>query len=360
LRRAAPEVGSEEARPVERPERASGHHTGALRNLLTALMVLGLGSVGYLYAARVPDLDPITVWPFALWVGIFSAIAVLLSPLLRGRRTVLLVACAFLAGLLLSEEPRFVLRGLWHDRTPVVAAAADSGELLRVISLNCGGGSERAIEHALSLDPDIVLLQESPGGVSLDAMLPEGWDRAGWGDCAVLVRGDAFADEHSRSLAHEMYVVRAVPERVGRLVTVISTHLVQPSLRGDLWRREVWREARVLRLSRMSTIEHLLAQRDRYGDLPVIIGGDFNTREGDPLLRPLEAAGLTDAFRAAGHGWPNTITSDFPVERIDFIWVDERFEPLSARVVVTPHSDHRMVVAELALRREARASPPHR
>lgn len=330
--------------------RLSGRSFGRLSDLSAGLMMLGMSGLGILYAANVPNLDPITIWPFGFWAALFAGLGLVLAPLLRRRRTVLVVGYALLIGLALTEEPWFVLRGLWHDPRQAVSSAAERGDLLRVVSLNCGGGNELAIDDALALAPDIILLQESPGSYLFERTLPDGWEHAGQIDSAVLVRGTLYPDELPRWLAHEMHVVRAVPSRLGRPLTAISTHIVQPELRTDIWRPEVWRHARSLRESRMAAIQHILQQRDRYGsDLPVVVGGDFNTPAGDPLLEPLLANGLTDAFRAAGHGWPNTITSDYPMERIDFIFTGRGFKPLDAFVAVTPHSDHRMVVADLAL-----------
>lgn len=328
-----------------------GKPFGRLANLVAGLMMLIISAVSFLYAAGVPGLDPITIWPNWFWTVLFAALALLFAPLLRWRRTVLVLGFALLTGLLLNEEPWFVLRDAWHDPAAAVSATEDRGNLLQVVTVNCGAGDSRALEDALTLRPDIILLQESPGTSAIESVAPDGWQHAGWGDCAVMVRGSLHATEHSKYLAHEMYVVRATPERLGRPLTVISTHLVLPSLRTDIWRPEVWRKARMLQQSRREAIQHILDQRDRYGkDLPVIVGGDFNTGAGNWLLEPLLANGLTDVFGAAGHGWPNTITSDYPMERIDFIWADEHFEPLDARVVVTPHSDHRMVQAAVAVR----------
>ncbi len=333
--------------------RLAGKPWGRLADLIAGLMMLSFSALGYIYAGRAPGLDPITVWPFMLWAGLYIAVGIVLSPLLRWRRTLLVVGFPLLTALLLCEEPRYLLRPLWHDPSREVSAAAERHELLRVVTLNCGSGSEAAVHDALGLDPDILLLQEIPGSFALDRMLPEGWQQAGWGDCAVLVRGEVYADEHSRYLAHEMHVVRAVPAGLAEPtpITVISTHLVQPSLRTNILRPGVWRNAVSLRESRVRTIENLLHERDRYGDdLPVIIGGDFNAGDLDSLLPPLAANGLTDAFGAVGTGWPNTITAGFPIERIDYVWVDERFEPLDGRVIFTPNSDHRMVVVDVALK----------
>jgi endonuclease/exonuclease/phosphatase (EEP) superfamily protein YafD len=328
-----------------------GKPFGRLADVGVGLLILALSAMGYLYAANVPGLDPITIWPFWIWAGIFALIGLLLWPLLR-RRAALVVAFAVVAGVLLSEEPWFVLRSAWRDPGPAVRAAAADGRLLRVVTLNTEGGDVRAIEDAIDLEPDVILLQESPGASKLRGMVPSDWEPAGFGDSAMLVRGDLHASEHSKYLSHEMYVVRATPARLGRSFTLISTHLVLPSLRTDIWRPVVWRKAEILEQSRRKTIRRLLEQRDRYGEgLPVIIGGDFNTPAGNWLLEPLIANGLTDVFREAGRDWPNTYPSDHPMERIDFIWASEQFDPLDAVAVTTEHSDHRMVYAALAWRK---------
>ncbi|MFW5866403.1 MAG: endonuclease/exonuclease/phosphatase family protein [Armatimonadota bacterium] len=327
-----------------------GRPVGRLADLAAGLLMLAAGAVGSLYAAEVPGLDPITVWPHWIWAVVFAVLGLALSALLGWRRTVLVVGFALLTGLLLNEEPWFVIRDAWWDRGAAITRAADERRLVSVVTVNCGGGDPGAVEDALALRPDIILVQESPGAMALERLMPAGWEFAGRGDCAVLVRGSLYATEHPNYLAHEMRVVRAVPERLGRPLTVISTHLVQPSLRTDIWRPEVWRRAAMLRQSRMAAVRHLLEQRDRYGRLPVIIGGDFNAGHHDSLLLPLLASGLTDAFAEAGEGWPNTITADYPMERIDYVWIDDHFEALSGSVEYTPHSDHRMVIVDVALR----------
>jgi len=328
--------------------RLRGKPFGRLADLLAGLLMLATSAVGYLYAAKVPGLDPITIWPFWYWTVIFVALGLVFAPLLRWRRATLVVGFALLTGLLLNEEPFYLAREIRYRDRPV--RVLPPGDSLRVITLNCGGGNEAPVRDALVLDPDVILLQESPGSRAIDRLLPEGWEHVGRIDTAVLVKGTLSADEHPRWLAHEMHVVRAVPERIGRPITLISTHLVQPSVRTDIWRPFVWHRAAMLRESRTAGVGHLIEQQHRYGDLPVVIGGDFNAGNHDSVLPPLVRNGFRDAFREAGRGWPNTITADYPMERIDYIWVDEHFEALRSLVAYTPHSDHRMVVADIALR----------
>lgn len=329
----------------------AARHPRRFTTAIAAVLLMPLLAIALLYAFRIPRLDPITVWPFTLWAGFFMTLGIVLAPLLGLKRGLLVVGMPLLAALLICEEPRFMLKPP-ADAAPV-EAAAQRGELLRVISLNCGGGNTLAVQEAFALDPDVILLQESPGTAILSGILPEGWQQAGGGDCWVLVRGEVTSTEHSRDLANRMHVALATPSRLAppRPITIISAHVVHPSLRPEIWRPSVWREAEAIREARATSVETMLRESDRYGaDLPVILGGDFNTGDHDSLLRPLEQAGLTDTFAATGSGCPNTIVADFPLERIDYVWADGQFQPLSARVVFTPHSDHRMVVAELAAR----------
>jgi hypothetical protein len=325
---------------------------GRLGDLTAGLMMLVLSGLGWLYAAKVPNLDPLTIWPFGLWAALFGILGLLFAPLLRKRRMILVVGYAVLVGLLLSEEPLYLLRPLWHDPQAEMAAARERGDLFRVVSLNCGGGDGQAVVDALEHDPDILLLQETPGGFLLERVLPPGWEYAGWLDPAVAVKGRVEAEELPRWLAHQLYVVRAIPDRLGRPVAALSTRFVHPSLQLDIWSPRTWRDARRIADDRVDAMRLVVEQRGRYGsELPAIVGGDFNTPAGNWLLEPLAANGLTDAFRAVGVGWPNTIASDFAFERIDFIYVSEAIKPLRASTAVTEHSDHRMVVVDMALSR---------
>ncbi len=323
-----------------------------LAYLIAGLAMLFLSGIGTLYVARPPGLDPVTIWPFAFWTLPAAVIAIVLLPLLRPRLTVLVAGYALLVTLVVSEEPRLVLRDLWRNPEPAIAAARADGALLRVVTMNTGGGNVRAIEDALAQGPDIILLQESPGELFVGRLTPAGWDSAGWMDPAIMVRGRLQADELPPHLAHFVYYGIAYPDALGGRtpVAVLSTRLMLPLLRAELWRPGTWREAAKVRDLRATSMAQIAAQIRAWGEMPIIAGGDFNTPAGDSLFVPLRATGLTDAFGAAGTGWPNTITSDFPVARIDQVWVSDHFRPLAGRVIFTPHSDHRMVVVDLALR----------
>jgi endonuclease/exonuclease/phosphatase (EEP) superfamily protein YafD len=58
--------------------------------------------------------------------------------------------------------------------------------------------------------------------------------------------------------------------------------------------------------------------------------------------------GLGDSFRKAGRGLGNTITNEYPVSRIDYIWIDRGIHAHAVVAKRTDHSDHRMVIADLS------------
>jgi endonuclease/exonuclease/phosphatase family metal-dependent hydrolase len=92
---------------------------------------------------------------------------------------------------------------------------------------------------------------------------------------------------------------------------------------------------------------------------PVILTGDFNAREGDPLHAAIEAAGLADVWRAVHpeataeegetiHGFTGTPTG----ARIDYLYASPEFTPLDAAVIRSSKdgaypSDHYPVRATL-------------
>mgnify|MGYP003471718510 CR=1 FL=1 len=87
-------------------------------------------------------------------------------------------------------------------------------------------------------------------------------------------------------------------------------------------------------------------------DEPVIFGGDLNENSGGAAWRTI-ADGLVDAAAAASVDHLATFPAAGPAERIDAIFVDQRWTVLGCQVVRTPAtlaaSDHLPVVADLLL-----------
>jgi len=330
---------------MSRPARPGALSRGAA--VLSGALCLVLSVV---YLIRPANTDPITAWPFWFWGA--GGIALLVPALLRRWRPalgpVLLWALATLA---VAEEPPAMMR-LAIPRFCGAAAARPGETALSVVSLNCGGGSLEAAAEALACDADVVLLQEAPGQQELGETLAgrRGLSLVAGPDCAIIVRGTqrpvAVSPDRAPYLAASLVRPDQAP---GTELLVVSVHLLQPVLRWDFWAPNAWREAsevNAVRVAQMHTVATLVATHPKAS--AVLVGGDFNTPGGDALYRALQPR-LHDAFRQAGAGWPNTIVNEAPMSRIDQLWLSETLRATWLRVHRTQNSDHRMIVAEVAV-----------
>jgi endonuclease/exonuclease/phosphatase family metal-dependent hydrolase len=146
------------------------------------------------------------------------------------------------------------------------------------------------------------------------------WSRWPLADARVLSAGHAF-------------VVACVPE-LG--VTVGAVHTLAPSRR---WRERIWWRS-------FDTVETVAAATPG----PLVVAGDWNATMAHGPLRRLVAGGrLRDAHVDAGRGSARTWPARLPVALLDRVLVSPEIAVESIREVRLPGSDHRAVVADLAL-----------
>jgi endonuclease/exonuclease/phosphatase family metal-dependent hydrolase len=98
---------------------------------------------------------------------------------------------------------------------------------------------------------------------------------------------------------------------------------------------------------RLAQLSALLERVDGRG--PTVLLGDFNAEPGSAEIAQVRAAGLTDAFVAAGGGpadertWP----SDRPDRRIDYIWLSAGLEASGFAATTSTASDHRGIAVSV-------------
>jgi vancomycin resistance protein VanJ len=293
-----------------------------------------------------------TIRPAWVWPAVGLAIAAAGFGRESARLFTVVIAVWMLFIVVCVEEVSSILRF-----RPNLEAARRQTTSIRVISLNCAGTKD-ALAEIESHRPDIVLLQESPSkqhGIDFAQRLYGHGFGAVWGlDASIVARGDIVSSSMLRLANGQMAQARVrMPD--GTEVEIVSLRLAPTLLRNDLWSAECWRDYADDRRRRRewlrAVVEHLEAVPRT---LPLIVGGDFNAPAGDGVFRLLKPR-LHDAFSSAGVGWGNTILNEFPVLRIDQVWVSEHFRPLAVRARKTQHSDHRVVICDLELR--SRAGP---
>jgi vancomycin resistance protein VanJ len=241
-------------------------------------------------------------------------------------------------------------RSLIRFRTKPVQAAMGNEKMVRVVSLNCSAGDEKAAAEVAAYHPDIVLFQETPlrpiiQRIAPQILGPEAENLSG-SDVTIVARGKLTpitpGNAENAPFGHARIELSS-----GLIVEVFSIRLHPYGIRADLWSPGCWREQRENREHQREQFKWLAREVEKVpADVPVILGGDFNLPAGDKLFRILDGR-IHDTFLRAGHGWGDTLDNDFPFIRIDQIWCDGHFQPAATVVHKTVNSDHRMVVCDL-------------
>lgn len=332
-----------------------------LRLLTSFALPLGaLGLHGFIvlcYARRWDKAAAVTVYPFWAW-GLLGLGMALTAWLFTRRRFPLAVAALWLGTVVFyADETRPLLRSSARRPQPGPAAPFEGKPVLRVLSFNCRVGpfDPKVLEEVVPWEPDIVLFQESAGVATLRKLAqrlygvqdPARHVAGGW-ECGIVTRGKVVRQLPGSGI-HRALATIEFPG--GVLVDVASVHLRGAETDMRLYRRETFVKHAANRIGRRDDLRRLLRVRALLsGQRPVIIGGDFNAPAGDAIFRLLEDAGFTDAFAAAGAGWPNTFPNQAPVLRIDHQWVNARLVPVRGGTAKSERSDHRMVVCDYLAR----------
>ncbi|HYE97315.1 MAG TPA: endonuclease/exonuclease/phosphatase family protein [Planctomycetota bacterium] len=203
---------------------------------------------------------------------------------------------------------------------------------LRVLVWNSGRGIRGwdGIAALLAREkPDLVLLGEAGKndvGVVRAALPAHDWRWPG-GGLAAAVRGRILeATSFTIGPGSAASVLRV--EIDGRRLTVLL---------ADLWADPFYDRAEVF--ARLNVMR-------RGADL---VAGDFNTPGGSVHFDAWRRD-LVHAFDAAGRGWDATWPWPLPLLAIDHLWCGPRVTPRRCRLVASPASDHRAVVADVELR----------
>jgi len=166
-----------------------------------------------------------------------------------------------------------------------------------------------------------------------------------------------FGDYHVSLLAGEMTLLSRFPIRSTRsttvdgVTTVVECDLVLPGGMLSVVGVDV---ASAHCSRRRYSFERINAiVRSKHG--PVLVLGDFNTPHTSILFNDLRRS-FRHAFEASGRGFVTTWPSLLPVLAIDHIWLSEGLVPVRTVLRRTLHSDHALVIADIAV--ESTVAPP--
>ncbi|MER5888640.1 endonuclease/exonuclease/phosphatase family protein [Streptomyces sp. NPDC001941] len=315
------------------PARAAFRSCGALLALLVLLL-----------AARAAGLDagtvlavPMVLFPYASVLSALVLVAVLCVRALRGSRLLVAAAVLITAGYAVPLAPRFVPDG--------PDAPADA-PVLRVATLNTHvGAAEAAAVVRLVRDErvDVLALQEltAPGiaalkAAGLDAVLPH----------------HELHPENDSSLYSRLPLTGGGPLRAdtawpqttarvavgGRSVRLVAVHTYYPLGDAGRWTRDM----------------AALASTARSSGPDTVFLGDFNASLDHAPMRDLLSTGrLADAHADLGRAWARTWPAGKgplpPLVQLDHVLHGPGLATASVSERTVPGTDHRAVVAALAL-----------
>lgn len=303
---------------------------------------LALAAPAGLLLVRLTGLDagtplavPMVLFPYSAVLSLLVLGVMVAVPALRSRWPVAVVA-ALMAVQIALLVPRFV-----PESRHVPAGSAQ----LRVATLNTdvGGADPRAVVELVRTERiDVLALEQlPPSGVAaldkagLGALMPyrelhPEYDSSIYSRRPLSHGGTTDSDTAWPQTTAEITVG-------GRTVKFVAVHTYYPLGDADRWTRDM-------------TALASLARRD--GPDAVFLG-DFNASLDHSPMRRLLAAGLTDTHAELGHGWPRTWPVGLPVVpplvQLDHVLHGSGLAGVSVGERTLPGTDHRAVVAVLAL-----------
>ncbi len=252
-----------------------------------------------------------------------------------------LIMSWLIAMVFLSDETNGVLHSLRKPPAPENS--------WRVVSLNCSVGTPEAAREVISYKPDLVLLQESPSRQDIQNLARQLWKEKGnsvWGvDGSVLANGKVEPLKLPAPIAVFATAARVTIKE--NKFAAVSFRLNTPPFRVDFWNPSAWQALMAHRTLQRAQLKSLLAAiQSLEPDLPIVMAGDCNAPAGDAIFRELQPA-LHDAYREGAAGWCDTFQNDFPVLRIDQMWISSYWQAAYLTAHRTQNSDHRMVICDV-------------
>ena len=334
---------------------------------ITTFLLLFLIAVYTLVGDRIPYGEYFTIWPSLVWCYGLIPCAILSWNRKARWRFVVLVS-GIIVFLLLTVEWASLLRR--EDKTlrtqfetfrKTPATMPESPISIRLVTWNinsCWSGGKEVFLRALEpLEPDMCFFQETPDGTA--SIQPEDlidyWMDWHWidnGDCGILSRFPLHAVESERIGPWEKPQLVIVELPNGKNIIAANVRLMLPALIINPLtesNRNLLIETHAARVAQFPALTALLRRvMTENNTATAILAGDFNTHGTSQSLAPLRNL-FTDVWSVVGLGWGATMTSNWPVSRIDQCWITKNITPVSARVVSGTPSDHNLLLVDLII-----------
>jgi len=328
--------------------------------LISAFAIHAL--VVVLFHFRWDKLAMATVFP--VWLYAIAAFGILIAArFFIKTRWIPAVAIVWLITLPFLADEATGLRNLALGYRPVKNTEVTdlSPNALRIITINAKSGSSQQASEIAAWNPDIVLMQETPGHHSVRQLGQQLFGKDSviqiHRHCTIIARGKSLRMipmPRTPSRLPPRGIVSQLTLLDGRVLNIVNVHLDSATVKLSAWSPETWRDHANNRRRRRESLGFMMAHETllpdvQQGYIPTIVAGDFNAPAGDASTRMLQNDYI-DTYTVCGVGWGNTFPSGLPIHRIDQIWLDRRLDPLGLSAEKVSDTDHCMVVCDFIFR----------
>ena len=296
------------------------------RILISSFLAITLTLI---YEARPDWATALTIFPAWSWLPMFIPTI----PFLKEKICIIPCLLWLCFAILHIEEPRSLLRSL---------TTFNKERTIRVITINCSGSIE-SLNDARTLDPDIILVQETPNKSSLEAFIQENKEYRFSHEIDTSIVAKAEIKQIAENLFYNITTINGLSPSP---LQVVSLRLATSDPRIDLWNPRCWIDQQRMRIRQKEQIQEITAHISNPNSTTTILGGDFNVPQGDKVFSFINNS-LHDSFNEGGRGWCNTILTDLPLLRIDQIWLSHNIEAVNAFSKECMGTDHKMYVTDI-------------
>lgn len=236
-----------------------------------------------------------------------------------------------------------------ESAVPKAGQVTQSHETLRIVSANLFRGNDSldaALREIFEAEPDVLLLQEYTAGVQerlrgvgIHSQFPYSVEHPQEDPFGAAFFSRKPVEDLKLTWVEDIAFSEALVPLGARMVRVINVHTLPPlsSSYMAIWQRQG---------------TYLLSRAEQSGQ-PLVLMGDFNATQHSQFYAQLLSRGMNDAHRMLGRGFATTFPNGrmgAPPIRLDHLFLSVALVPLDLREGRGEGSDHRPLIATIALR----------
>ena len=328
-----------------------GRHTDSqwsrFVSVLSFCSLLIIATAFYKGSDATSIMSTIPPWLWALVFGIPAVVAWIFAYSRIG--LVVFIGWVVYGFVTMDSIPALARTGLARYRLPLQPGF----QQCRIVSLDCEELKSLPIAHLARLNADVFFLQ---GLANTNQTYELAWTLFGnkaaacqVGSCAIICSDG----ELSRSMSipsMEGVIADWIPQRSILPIRLVNVRFARNEGKMNFLLPSQWKYYSNLRsfhrMQMNSLLESMRIRGSRIGNLPVIMGGNFNASPHSSIFRQLDDS-LIDVFREVGSGMGYTSASAFPAIRNVRLFVTSPLLPQQAEVRSIPEPAHSALICDV-------------